>query len=159
MANTTVSIEGHLSGQGTAKSDKKHLLRTLADLLRGIAVGAVPYTQVVVRHGAVAASGTVNFSGSSGTVGATINGTLVTVAFTTNATVTGDLFVAAVAAAADIVSKHVLATNVAGLVTLTSKFPGHAGNAVTLALSGTGVTVSGARLTGGTADSTREVVA
>jgi ethanolamine utilization protein EutA (predicted chaperonin) len=159
MAHTLISIEGHLTGKGTAQSDKKHLLRTLADLLRGIAVGATAYSRVLVQHAAVKASGTVEFIGGSGTVGATINGTAVTVAFTTDEIVTGDLFVTAVHAAAAIVSEHVEATHDgAGTVTLTSRFPGHAGNAVTLAASGTGVGVSGARLTGGSSTE-REVLA
>ena len=50
-----------------------------------------------------------------------------------------------------LIARHVVPTNVLGVVTLTATTPGHAGNAVTLASSnGTRLAVSGARLTGGT---------
>jgi phage tail sheath gpL-like len=103
----------------------------------------------VVQNGQ--ATGTLTLSTASGTVGGTINGVTVTVTAAGGDTATAVLIAAAINASANaLVSNHVTATSALGVVTLTSKYPGHAGNAVTLAASGTGVTASGARLTGGT---------
>jgi len=50
-----------------------------------------------------------------------------------------------------LVNKHATASAASGVVTVTASYPGHAGNAVTLASSnGTRLAVSAARLTGGT---------
>lgn len=62
----------------------------------------------------------------------------------------GDQLVAAIAASTtSLVSGHVTAANASGVVTITSKFPGVSGNAITLAKSGSNLAVSGARLTAG----------
>ena len=104
------------------------------------------------------ATGTVTFTSGSGAVGATIAGTLVTVTWATNDKNSIDLLVAAINANAT-VNKLVTAANTTpagqttpGICTLTAKSEptDHPlGNLVSLALSGTGTTVSGATLSGG----------
>ena len=101
--------------------------------------------------GTAAASGTVTLSGSSGTVGATINGAAVTTAFATSDTVTAAALAAAINASANALVKDlVTATSAGGVVTITAVRKGKSGNCITLAASGTGATASVARLAGGT---------
>lgn len=97
------------------------------------------------------AAGTLTLSTASGAVGGTINGVTVTATAAGGDTATAALIAAAINASTNpLVANHVTATSAGAVVTVTSKYPGHAGNAVTLAASGTGVTASGARLAGGT---------
>jgi hypothetical protein len=104
-----------------------------------------------IHPACVAAAGTLTLAAAAGTVGVTINGVAVTVAFAVSDTATATALAAAIVASVnDLVGKHVTATSLAGVVTITSKIPGFAGNAVTIVASGTGATASGARLTGGT---------
>lgn len=109
----------------------------------------------------VAASGylAIDDATVTGTVGGTINGVTVTVASGTD---TGYVVAVALAVAFNASSNALIA----GIVTAVASNPtgddgrvtftavrsalGASGNAVTLAASGTGVTASGARLTGGT---------
>lgn len=151
MANTLLVIRGHRSSAVTPHRDKQPLLQQLARTLMGFAGGVANLTSTSLSHGAVEATGTITIATGPGAVGGTINGTLVTVVYATSDTATAAALAVAINAAADIVSKHVVATSALGVVTLTAKYPGHAGNAITLAASGTGTTVSGARLTGGAA--------
>lgn len=119
---------------------------------------------------AVAASGTITFTASN-TANDTvlINGvtmTCVTSGATNNqwnvgagtATQQAAAFVSAVnASTTSLISGQVTASNIAGVVTLTSNFLGIAGNAVTTAKgtdSGTVMTVSGARLASGAVPAT-----
>lgn len=102
---------------------------------------------------AVAAKAYVKFTNASGTVGATVDGTALTrAASDTDDALTAAAIAAAINAETDaLVSKHVVATSAAKVVTVTSSLPGYAGNAVTLAAAGTGsgITASGDRLAGG----------
>lgn len=71
----------------------------------------------------------------------------------TDTQIATDLVRAIGASTTNLVSKHVSATSALGVVTLTAKQPGHAGNAVTIATSnGTRLAITGgaSRLTGGT---------
>ena len=154
MANIVLTVVNHNSHIRDAEMDKRMVLRTFANYLEGIAGGANRCDSWERLAGAVAATGTITLSAASGAVGATINGTLVTVTASGGDTATAAALAAAINAAAAIVSEHVLATSLAGVVTLTARALGHAGNAVTLVASGTGSSVSGARLTGGSATRT-----
>lgn len=98
----------------------------------------------------VYASGTVTIASGSGTVVITINGVAISRTWATSDTATATAFVTDINAATnDLVEWHVKATSAAGVVTITALAPGQWGNAITLAASGTGMTASGARLTGG----------
>lgn len=101
-----------------------------------------------------AASGTLTLGGTivGSTFSAIINGTTISVAGDTDAGTTGTALKTAINANGT-VNPLVLATdNGAGVVTVTAKRSGLAGNAISFAGSvtaGTSLTVSGARLTGG----------
>lgn len=99
---------------------------------------------------------TLTLAGASGTVGAVINGVSTTVTASGGDVATAAALAAAINASADpLVSQHVRASNLdsnnvaTGVVTVTGYTPGPAGNAVTLAATGTGITASSARLSGG----------
>ncbi len=105
------------------------------------------------------ASGQIIFGSISGTVGAVISGTTVTVSAASYATATLAASALVVAINADpTVSLLGTASNTyiasdstataTATVTFTYKNPAPAGDAITLAASGTGVTVSGATLSG-----------
>jgi phage tail sheath gpL-like len=127
----------------------------LVNFLAGVAQGRYKTSAVTLvqdLNNAVAASGTVTLSTSSGTVGSTINGVSVTVAFSTSDTVTAGLLRDAINASVNaLVAGHVTASANLGVVTITAANAGITGNAITLAATGTGATASGARLNGGTA--------
>lgn len=107
---------------------------------------------------AVAASGTVTLSSASGTVGASINGVSITVSASGGDTATAAALASAINASSNaLVAPYVSATSALGVVTITAKTPGAAGNVITLAASGTGALASGARLTGGTDATTAAV--
>ena len=106
-----------------------------------------------VNYGTPAA-GTVTFTSGSGAVGATIGGTLVTVTWATSDIASMAAFVAAVNADATAKQRVTAAVDpaLASRCILTAKTEPTdqiLGNAITLVLSGTGTTVSGATLTGG----------
>lgn len=149
MPYMTVTVEHPTGGDPQFSSTMKgrDALRRAISFLYGALGGSYAATKVEV--GSTEATGTLTIESGSGSVGGTINGTAVTVTWATSDTASAAALAVAINAAADIVSKHVVATSSAGVVTLTAKCGGHAGNAVTLVASGTGVTASGARLTGG----------
>lgn len=96
-------------------------------------------------EGVLAAQGEIDLTGSSGTVGATIGGTLVTVAWATSDSVTATAL--AVAINADAAANLLVSAAATGaIVLLTATSTGLFGNAITLVASGTSVTVSGATL-------------
>lgn len=131
-----------------AVGGERMLFRTgeyLCALAGGVRIGSVTFST-----NDVAATGTLTLSGASGTVGGTINGVTVTVTAAGGDAATAGLIAAAINASANpLVSQFVTASAAGAVVTLTAKMAGPSGNAVTLAASGTGVTASGARLTGG----------
>lgn len=157
MANSNYVFRVSAAGKspvvtGDKRLTLRNIIRLFAAVLNGQRAGG-GNLQVITEDAAVAAAGTLTISGGSGAVGGTINGTLVTVTWATSDTLSAAALAVAINAAAAIVSGHVTATSALGVVTLTAK-PGVTGNAITLAASGTGVTASGTRLTGGTATST-----
>lgn len=151
-SNTSVSLlltTRNLQQQNSGKIRRS--LNYLANLVNAVATGSIPGT-AVVSYGQTPASGTLTISSGSGTVGGSINGVSITVTWATSDTATATALAAAINASANaLVAGFVTATSAAGVVTVTGGFraPGVTGNAVTLAASGTGVTASGARLTGG----------
>lgn len=152
MATTSLRLTHERASdyRGSSTDPSRLVAAKFTDLLAGCAAG--------VRAGATGlevaqtcATGTVTLATASGTVGATINGVSVTTAFDTDDATTATALAEAINDSADaLVSNHVTASAAAGVVTVTAKHPGHPGNAVTLAATGTGATASGARLTGGT---------
>lgn len=124
----------------------------LSEALEGIAGGLVE-AQVDVALGAssaAAAWGTVTISSGSGAIVATINGVAISVTWATSDANTATLLAAAINASThQLVSGIVTASASGGVVTITALAKCKAGNAVTLAVSGTGATASGARLQGG----------
>ncbi len=153
MAIATVTVEtldGALSpfSAGVVTASKKGRLQRFANILNTTASGLRRGT---VRYGTAVATGTLTLATSSGAVGGVINGVTVTATWATSDTVTAALIAAAINASANaLVNEHVTATSAGAVVTLTNKRAGAGGNAVTLVASGTNVTASGARLTGGT---------
>ena len=142
----------HLPEQAKFTLDYRAVLAQVASFLEAVSaghqVGSVAY--VVDGGDGVAATGTVTLSSGSGTVGATINGVSVTVTWATSDTASAAALAAAINNSANaLVNQHVTATSALGVVTITHRLKSAAGNAVTLAASGTGATASGARLTGG----------
>lgn len=129
-----------------------YTLEKVSDYLRRVASGNAPAnTTVDMQDGTttlVQASGTLTLATATGTVGGTIGGTLVTVTASGGDTATATALAAAINANTT-VNKWVAATSVAAVVTLKVLSGGAVGNNVTLAASGTGVTASGAKLTGG----------
>jgi hypothetical protein len=116
----------------------------------------------VTQHQGVQATGTITCASAAAADTVTING----VVFTAHATVeaadqwevsgtdTADAasLVKAINNSTSALAKLVMASNSSGVVTITSRRGGHAGNAITLASSdGTRLAVTGARLTGGAA--------
>jgi phage tail sheath gpL-like len=152
-AIATVTVEtsdGALSpfASGVVTASKKGRLQKFANILNAAASGLRRGT---VRYGTAVAAGTLTLSGGSGAVGGVINGVTVTATWATSDAVSAGLVAAAINASANpLVSEHVTAAANGAVVTLTSRRAGPGGNAVTLVASGTGVTASGARLTGGT---------
>ena len=154
---TTAALEGVLG------PDTRSMALTVARMLTAATQGAhgtagrlsVAYS----TSNALQASGTLTISSGSGAVGGTIDGTTVTATWATSDTNSAALVAAAINADAT-AGKKVFATSAAGVVTVAALVPGIHGNAITLVASGTGVTASGAKLTGGTgADTTTTVTA
>lgn len=161
MAKTSITLtHGRASDyQGKASMRARAVATRFTNLLDGCVSGALPgATGFSVAQ--TQATGKLTLSSASGTVGGVINGVSVTVTAAGGDIATAGLIAAAINASANaLVNQHVTASNLdasgtaTAVVTLTAVSPGPAGNAVTLAASGTGVTASGARLTGGAADS------
>ena len=105
---------------------------------------------VTIKTLGVVASGTVTYSSASGAQTCTINGTAVTAPTgATDAALATSLAASINGAAGAIHTGHVRALARAGVCHVFAKYPGAQGNAITLAVTGTGATASGARLTGG----------
>ena len=108
-------------------------------------------SSVQVGQGGAKATGTLTLASSTGTVGGSINGVAITVTWATSDTATAAALATAINASANaLVAGVVTATSALGVVTLTAANFGKVGNSITLAATGTNVTASGARLTGGT---------
>lgn len=133
-------------------SDLPGMTSGFIDLLAAIAGGCTPASIIVQAAGTAAAqaSGTLTISSGSGTVGGSINGVAITVTWGTSDTATAAALAAAINASTNALVKGIVTAKAAsGVVTITSVDATKTANAITLAASGTGVTASGARLTGG----------
>lgn len=143
--------------QGDWNQDYREALMAISRYFGRLALGMEPGApgehSVLFQKGSTAAApapatGTITMATSSGVVGATIGGTLVTVTWAISDANSQVLLAEAINANAT-VNKWVYATASGAVCTLTALQPGVLGNNVTLVLSGTNVTVSGAKLTGG----------
>lgn len=103
---------------------------------------------VAIETDCPASSGTVTVSGAAGTLTVTIAGEPVEVEFNTDDDTTADDIATAIGATLAL-DGVVTATAAANVVTITSVELGAPGDAITLAVSGTGLTRSGTTLTGG----------
>lgn len=110
--------------------------------------------------GGTASSGTFTYSSASGTTVATLNGKAFTQTTGTDAA-RGIALSAAINASTDplILGLFTASDNGSGVVTVTAVHKGVAGDAYTLAVTGTGLTRSGATLSGGADGSVDVVVA
>ncbi len=113
---------------------------------------------VAVAANCAAADGTLTLSTASGTLTATIAGVLVTVEFNTDDDTTADDLAAAIEAEEDL-DLVVSAVAAGPVVTLTSLVLGTPGDAVTVVVTGTGLSRSGATLTGGSDEDTAVLLA
>jgi len=105
---------------------------------------------VTLKSLGVVATGTVTYSSSSGAQTCTINGVAVTAPTgATDALMATSLASSINGASNALHTGHVRALARAGVCHVFAKYGGPAGNAITLAVTGTGATASGARLTGG----------
>lgn len=143
---------GRLAAPGSGAPKRGVLADRLIELARQCAAGMLDQITVTEDDTPVFASGTITLAVSSGILTATINGVAIATGVlagtdTENAVVLAAAITASVNA---LVAGLVTATSALGVVTVTAARGGKAGNAVTLAASGTGATASGARLTGGT---------
>jgi phage tail sheath gpL-like len=134
-------------------------LMAAAQLLEGLAAGqyqgTVDFQYTTAADAAVRASGTLTMATSSGTVGGVINGVTITVTWGTSDTASSAALAAAINASSNaLISGVVTATSALGVTTIRAVQPGKTGNAITLAASGTNVTASGTRLTGGVGGNT-----
>lgn len=139
-------------GATISYASKRKATRDVAANLKAIAAGTrLGSSTVELRTGAANASGTLTLSTASGAVGGVINGVTITATWATSDTNSAALVAAAINASTNaLIAGVVTASSALGVVTVTSVLPGVYGNCITLAASGTGVTASGARLTGGT---------
>lgn len=106
---------------------------------------------VTQREGVQATQTTVVSGADGGTYATIVNGVTINATGTNgNDTTTAASIVMAIAASTDaLVRGHVTATSSAGTVTLTAVRGGHLGNAITVSVTGTGYTATGARLASG----------
>lgn len=145
-------VDEKVLSQASFSLDRRRSLTRLATFLEGLASGAEQGTVSYATDASnwVAASGTVTIASGSGSIAAIINGVTISVTWATSDTNTASLLAAAINASANaLVAPFVSATSALGVVTVRADNKGVAGNAITLAASGTGATASGARLTGG----------
>jgi phage tail sheath gpL-like len=157
---TLTYLDEQVPAQAKLASHKRRTLEELAMHFEALAGGSRQGSVSILTNGGsngTAATGTITMASSSGTVGAIINGVTVSVTWATSDTASSAALAAAINASVNaLVQPFVSATSALGVTTLTAKNKGTQGNAVTLAATGTNVTASGARLTGGvdgTADS------
>lgn len=140
-------------------SDKAQMVRGIRKLMSDYDSGS-GQGALNVRTGVAKASGTLTFVSVIATDVLTINGvdfTCVASGATGNQfNVGGDDTASAAAAvtainasATDLVSGTCVASSAAGVVTITAKYPGTTGNAITIASGDATITASGARLENG----------
>lgn len=155
MANVVTLIEVTAPSESLVQPAGGNALRVISRLvnfLEGYAANLKQGSTVRQGQAAVKATGTLTMASSTGTVGGSINGVSITVTWATSDTASAAALAAAINASVNpLVAGIVTATSALGVVTLTAVEYGKTGNAITLTASGTNVTASGARLTGGVA--------
>lgn len=152
IAITTSDTTGNVTGR-IGRTNTQEELMALAREFESYASGARHASVGVslAEASGVAASGTITMASGSGTVGAIIGGTTVTVTWGTSDTASSTALAAAINANST-VNKWVSATSSAGVTTITAIEKSALGNNVTLTATGTNVTASGSgKLTGGVA--------
>ena len=154
MSSTLVVISHTTPIHSQVVGNSKTNLSKLENFISALKSGAIVGLSVDVLANAsgtpTAASGTLTLSTASGTVGGSINGVSITVSASGGDTATATALKNAINANTNaLVSGFVTASSNAGVVTITATQKSAWGNAITLTASGTGVTASGARLTGG----------
>jgi hypothetical protein len=153
MARTVFEVVHSVASdyKGTSSMRAREAFKRFLAFLGGILSGSYPGASGF-EVAQTQATGTITLSSASGNLTATINGVATgNVAFATSDANTASLLAAAInALSSALVTNHITAAASGAVVTVTAKHPGHPGNAITLACSGTGATASGARLTGGT---------
>ena len=126
-------------------------LAIITRILKGMSGGEVRGRTTKAYLGTAVASGTLTLSTASGAVGGVINGVTITATAAGGDTASAALIAAAINASTNaLVLNIVRATSAGAVVTISAVASGAQGNTITLAASGTGVTASGTRLTGGT---------
>ena len=151
---STISVTIEAPGQPAQKTNQalRPRLVQLANAIHGIAGGSPRGRLTKALVGLTSASGTLTLSGTAGAVGGVINGVTITAATgDDDITTAADVAAAINASTNPLVKNQVTATSSGAVVTVTSVYSGLAGNQTTFAASGTGVTASGTRLAGGTA--------
>lgn len=157
--SSTILVVKHASplnpgGTASPTRGKRELLRRVVTFLVGALSGIKKVSSFdLYADGSadpVAASGTLTLSTASGAVGGTINGVTITATAAGGDTATAALIAAAINASTNALVQYIVTASSSGaVVTITAAKKGATGNCITLAASGTGVTASGARLTGG----------
>lgn len=165
-ANAAAGLE-----RSPVAQQKYQAINRLQDILGGVSSGAFsggsPTMQISIdgSGSAAAASGTVTCASALAADTVTINGVVFTAVASgatgnqfnvggTDTAAATSLAAAINGSATALIQNTVSATSALGVVTISAKVPGVAGNAYTLASSnGSRLAVSGARLTGGTNDS------
>ncbi len=147
--NSTVNEQGLAGGASWAY----RLVYGTKDSHNTLFLGS-PSGRLVVQNTSaadVAAFGTVTITTGPGAQEAIVNGTSVSVTYATSASATASALAVAINDDPTL-GPLFLATSLFGVVTITCRTAGVAGNSTTLAVSGTGVSRSGAVFTGGTGD-------
>ena len=124
-------------------------LRILSEFLGAVA-GGMRHAELVVNAGAALASQTATAGTTDGNI--TVNGVVIAYTGATAAARAADIAIKVNASTDNRVRNNVSASypGTGAVVTLTSKVPGTIGNLQTLAITGTGASVGGANLAGGT---------
>lgn len=164
MAQTTITFTHERASDFKARATDapRVVLAQVTNLVQGIAGGGYQATEMTVSQdpasatvelldvGGAMASGSITFSGSSGAWTATVNGVGFAGTSAGDDDAEGDDLATAISASANVAIAGVLtARNEVGVVVIEAVAKGTAGNAITLAVTGTGLTRSAATLTGG----------
>lgn len=156
MATTSFTVTHQRASdyRGTSSMTARNVVTRIIDFISGCTTGAYRATTVEVATGLVAASGTVTLSSASGDISITVGGQEVEVTASGGDAATAAALVAEMSDAGSPLVDWVTATSDGGVITITAKQPGFTGNAITLAVTGTGATASGTALSGGTSSTT-----
>jgi trimeric autotransporter adhesin len=152
IMNHTVAAALNLPTGMTGRGAISRVLNLIHGCIAGAYAGASGFSVSQAQ-----ATGTLTLSSASGSVGGIINGVTITVTASGGDAATATALAAAINASVDPLVQHLVRADnldangaATAVVTVTAHTPGVAGNTVTLAATGTGVTASGARLTGAT---------